>query len=110
MIKHKRVSDLSIPHQRGVLSHQDVRPKEENEGVAEAQEGPVQKGFEGEQGVFTDVSDETNRKYFTAHDWILLMTVNRLLQMCTGKVLVCSAAHVDAPAAQTDCTPEWAER
>ncbi len=38
-------ADLSVSHQRGVFSHQDVGAEEEDEGVAEAQEGPVQKGL-----------------------------------------------------------------
>lgn len=57
-MKEERDADLSVSHQRGVFSHQDVGPEEEGEGVAEAQEGPVQKGFEGQHGIFTDVSDE----------------------------------------------------
>lgn len=31
--------------------------------MAEAQEGPVQKGFEGKLGVFADVSDEGKEYY-----------------------------------------------
>lgn len=57
-------ADLSVSHQRGVFSHQDVGAEEEDEGVAEAQEGPVQKGFEGQHGIFTDVSDEEKDYHF----------------------------------------------
>lgn len=49
-------ADLSISHQTCVLSHQDVAAKEEDKGVAEAQDGPIQKGFEGQQRVLTDIS------------------------------------------------------
>lgn len=31
--------------------------------MAEAQEGPIQKGFEGQLGIFTDVSDEGKEYY-----------------------------------------------
>lgn len=47
---------LSIPIERRVLPHQDVGTKEEDKGVAEAQQCPVQKGLEGEEGVLADVS------------------------------------------------------
>lgn len=47
---------LSIPHERRVLPHQDVGTKEEDKGVAEAQQCPVQKGLEGEEGILADVS------------------------------------------------------
>ncbi len=57
-------ADLSVSHQRGVFSHQDVGAEEEDEGMAEAQEGPVQKGFEGQHGIFTDVSEEGKEYYF----------------------------------------------
>ncbi len=61
-------ADLSVSHQCGVFSHQDVGAEEEDEGVAEAQEGPVQKGFEGQHGIFTDVSDE-GKEYYVILIW-----------------------------------------
>lgn len=49
-------ANLSISHQTCVLSHQDIAAKEEDKGVAEAQDCPIQKGFEGQQRVLTNIS------------------------------------------------------
>lgn len=49
-------ADLSISHQTCVLSHQEVAAKEEDKGMAEAQDRPIQKGLEGQQRVLTYIS------------------------------------------------------
>lgn len=46
---------LSIAHKCGVLSHQYVGSEEEDEGVTEAQQGPVQERPERQQRVLADV-------------------------------------------------------
>lgn len=53
----KPTTHLPVAHQRGVLSHQYVGAKEEDEGVAEAQQRPVQERSEGQQGVLADVPE-----------------------------------------------------
>lgn len=57
---------LSVAHQSGVLPHQYVGTKEEDEGVAEAQQRPVQERSEGQQGVLADVPE--------GHKWFIFIS------------------------------------
>lgn len=63
---------LSIAHQRGVLPHQYVGTKEEDEGVAEAQQRPVQERSEGQQGVLADVPE--------GHEWFIVTFPTQMVQ------------------------------
>lgn len=49
------MTHLSIAHKCGVFSHQYVGSEEEDEGVTEAQQSPVQKRAERQQRVLADV-------------------------------------------------------
>lgn len=62
----KPTTHLPIAHQRGVLSHQYVGTKEEDKGVAEAQQRPVQERSEGQQGVLADVPE--------GHKWLFVIS------------------------------------
>lgn len=48
---------LPIAHKCGVFSHQDVRSEEEDEGVTETQQSPVQERPERQQRVLADVPE-----------------------------------------------------
>lgn len=110
---------LSIAHERGVFSHQDVGAEEEDEGVTEARQSPVQEGPEGEQRVLADVpvgGKRTSYDSLTGVGSEIYCLINGKCgavgcshsATCTGRA--CSAARVDGPAVQTDCRPGWAVR
>lgn len=52
---HSQRTHLSIAHKCGVFSHQYVGSEKEDEGMTEAQEGPVQECPERQQRILADV-------------------------------------------------------
>lgn len=62
---------LSVAHEGGVLSHQYVGTEEEDKGVTEAQQSPVQEGPERQQRVLADVP--VGRSCFTEMEKVTTM-------------------------------------